>query len=168
MRRKLRQWKRLRKLLADAAHHTRPRIETNRHIGAGRTRSRLQMRIIQCELIGLRDQAQRRSTVGRAAAEPGRDGQILFEVKRAQDEIRHTRRERACRLEHEIIGVGAGLARRCAAEGQRQCAAGRKSEPVAAIGEYDQAFELVIAVGAAAKDSQRQVHLGRCVRNERN
>jgi len=89
-------------------------------------------------------------------------------VKRAQDEIGHTRRERACRLEHEILGVGAGLARRCAAERQRQCAPGRESEPVAAIGEYDQAFELVITVGAAAKHPQRQVHLGRCARNERN
>ena len=47
-------------------------------------------------------------------------------------------------------------------------AARRKAKPVAAIGEYDQAFKLVITVGAAAKHPQRQIHLGRRVSSKRS
>ncbi len=54
---------------------------------------------------------QRRGRIGRAAAEPGRDRQVLFEVECAEGDAGNARGERARRLEHEIVGVCAGLRR---------------------------------------------------------
>ena len=53
------------------------RIETDRHVGAGRMRRRDQPRVVEREAVRAREQPQRRRRVRRAAAEPGRDRQVL-------------------------------------------------------------------------------------------
>ncbi len=119
------------------------------------------MRIVAAESVSARQQPQRRGRVGRAAAEPGRNRQILIEVKRAQDEPGDARGKGACGFEDEIVGVGTGLRRTRPADGQRKLVPRRQNQAVAAIGEDDQARNFVIALGAATEHPQCQIDLGR-------
>ena len=71
-----------------------------------------------------------------------------------------TRAQRGQRLEHQIaVGRPAGGGER-PADIERAIAAGVQRERVRQIGEGDQAFELVIAVAAAAEHAQCQIDLG--------
>ncbi len=108
---KRRQRQRLGEFFADAAHQPRARIEAHRHVGAGRARRFVEPRIVGRQSVRPHDQAERRRRVGRSAAEPRRDRQVLFEMERAQGDAGNARGKRARRLEHEIVGIGAGLRR---------------------------------------------------------
>ncbi len=112
---------------ADAAHHARPRIEADRHVGAGRARRRHQPRIVEREPVGARQQPQRRRGIGRAAAEAGRHRQALVEHEAAELQARDALGERARRLEHQIVGERAGRRRRRPAHRERQRAARREA-----------------------------------------
>ena len=72
----------------------------------------------------------------------------------------HAPRERAGRLEDEVVRLAAGGARRRSGDGQAQRAR-LKAQIIAGAGEGDEAFEGVIAVRPAAEDVERQVDLGR-------
>ena len=80
-RRKLRQFDRRREPLADAAHDARPRIETDRHIGADRQGGCREARIAGRQIVRARQQPQRRGSVGGAAAEAAGDRNILLQAK---------------------------------------------------------------------------------------
>ncbi len=71
--------------------------------------SLVKARIAGRQIIGLRQEPQRRGGVGRAAAEPGGDRELLVELERAHHEAGAARRESARGFEHEIVGIGAGL-----------------------------------------------------------
>ena len=66
------------KLLADAAHDARARIETHRHVGADGGRAAVQPRgSSDAQTVGAREQPQRRRRIGRAAAEAGRHRNVF-------------------------------------------------------------------------------------------
>ena len=156
------------KHFADTAHDPRARIEADRHIGAGRARRRVEVRIVARQAVRLGDEPQRRRRVGRTAAQPGRDRQSLVETKGAEDDRRATLGKRARRLEHEIVVALTCLRRARPVHRQPELAAARKAQSVAEVGERHQAFDLVIAVVAAAQHPQRQIDLGRRVFDQRN
>jgi hypothetical protein len=80
-----RQNKRLGQFFADAVHQPRPWIETDRHVGAGCARRFVKPRIIRREIVRSRDEPQRRCRIGRAAADSGRNRQILVEIERPEN-----------------------------------------------------------------------------------
>ena len=165
---KRRQRERRGQLLADAAHQARSRIEADRHVGSGRAGGLVEPQIVAREAIRTREQPQRRAGIGRTAAQSGRDRQPLIEVKSAQADVGNTRGERARRLQHEIVGARPRLRGMGPAQRERKLAARRKAQTVAEAGKRDQAFNLMVAVGAAAEYPQRQIDFGRRVLDERN
>ncbi len=108
---KRRQIKRLGKHFADAAHQPCARSQTDRHVGAGGARGLVKARIVGREIVGLRQKPKRGSRVGRAAANPGRDRQVLLQMEGAEHDAGDARGKRARRLEHEIVGVRPRLRR---------------------------------------------------------
>jgi hypothetical protein len=62
-RRQRRQHKRRGKYFADAAHDARAGIETDRHIGAGRTRRGIEVRIGARDRVRIGDETQRRGRI---------------------------------------------------------------------------------------------------------
>ena len=69
-------------------------------------------------------------------------------------------REFSRRLEHEIVAEGARRPGARAVDVEVERRAGRERERIAASGEDDEAFEVVVAVGPTAEHVQRQVDLG--------
>ena len=106
---KRRQIKRRGKFLADAAHQPRPRIEADRHVGAGGARRLVEARIGGRESVGARQEPQRRGGVRRAAAKPSGNRQFLVEMEGARGEAGNARSQRARGLEHQIVRIGAGF-----------------------------------------------------------
>ena len=145
---------------ADAAHHARLRIETDRHVGAGDARRFAHALVVERKIVQPRQQPQRGRRVRRSAAKSGRDGQELLEPEPAEPQSVDTFGERTRRLEHEIVAVRARRVRGRAGHVERKRVAGSKCQPVADIGERHQAFELVIAVRPAAEHMQREIDLG--------
>jgi len=78
------------------------------------------------------------------------------------------RSERAGGLKHKVVGTVACLRRAGPPHGKGKRAATRKAQAIAKIRERNQAFNVMIAVGAAAKDAQRQIDFGRRAFNERS
>ena len=131
--------------LPGPGHHAGARSKADRHVGAGVPRRRQDRRIVEREAVEAGEEPQRRGGVGRAAAEAGRDRQALRQMEGAGAQARDAPRERAGRLEHEVVGLGAGGVRGRAGDGQAQRAR-LKAQVVAGAGEGDEAFERVIAV----------------------
>ena len=166
-----RQWRqseRSRQHFADAAHDARARIEAHRHVGAGRARGLVETRIVAREgrLRAPTAATPRRRRPSRRRARPRPAASCPAETRRGRG--LGTARQGAGRLEHEIVGAVAGLRRARPAHRQRSSPPGDKAQAIAEIGEHDQAFELVIAVGAAAEDPQRQIDLSRRNSRQRN
>ena len=76
-------------------------------------------------------------------------------------QTRHLRRQRACGFQYQIVWDYAGVARRIAVDGERQCVARCQPQTVADVGEHHEAFQTVIAVRTALPDAKGQVDLGR-------
>ena len=112
---------------ADAAHQPCTRFETDRHVGAGGASRRIKQRIVRREIVGPRQQPQRRGRVGRSAAEACRHRQPFFEIEGASADGRQPVGERAGRLEHEIVGARAGLRRARPTHIEGEFAARRKA-----------------------------------------
>ena len=142
--------------VADAAHDAR-RADRGRPARRRRSRARpaADARIVERQAVGARQQPQRRGRVGRAAAEPGRDRQPLVEREsaRAADPATCARSARAA-LSTRLSSAGPAAPRSGRRRRGRARAPGVERQRVADVGERDQAFELVIAVGAAAEDAQ--------------
>ncbi len=75
--------------------------------------------------------------------------------------------QRRCRLEHQIAGRLADRRGKRTGYLERGVGAELQADDVANVGKGHQAFQLVIAVGAAADDAQGQVYLGGSVFVER-
>jgi hypothetical protein len=90
--------------LADPAHHPGLRIEAHRDIGAGRARRRHEAGIVERDAVVPREQPQRCGGIGRAAADPRRNGQPFRQDEAADLEALAPLAKRAHRLEHEIVG----------------------------------------------------------------
>ena len=143
----LRERERRRENLADAAHHPCLRIEADRHIGTGQPRGFMQTRVVERDAVVFRQETQRRRSIGGAAAEASRDRQALVERKAAGFQSRDALRQQPRRLEHEIVAGRAGGGRGRPARDEVKRPARRERHAIADVGEYDQAFDLVIAVG---------------------
>ena len=130
-------------------HHAGARSKAHRHVGAGVPRRRQDRRIVEGKAVEAGEEPQRRGGIGRAAAEAGRDRQALRQMEGAGAQPGDAPRERAGRLEDEVVRLAAGGVRGRAGDGQAQRAR-LKAQIIAGAGEGDEAFECVIAVGAAA------------------
>ena len=129
-------------------------------------RRRSQPRIVGHDAVQPRQQPQGGAGVGRAAAEPGGDGDVLFQDKAPGLEAIDARAQRGRRLEHQIVGDGPARRGKGADDLQRRIAARLEIELVGERGESHQAFQFVIAVVAAAEHAQRQIDLGRSLFSE--
>ena len=128
-----RQRERRRQHLADAAHHARPRIEADRHVGADRRAPPCSRR--GSSSVSRLARASRRSAAAASDEPPPRPaatGRRLSSVKRPSLRPGDFGRERARRLEHEIVvdRPGRGRGRAATVERQRrarrQASAGRR------------------------------------------
>ena len=70
-------------------------------------------------------------------------------------------------LQHQIVGIGPAGRGIAAGDGETGVRARLQRERVGDAGKDDQAFQLMIAVGAPADDAQGQVDLGRSLFGER-
>ena len=95
-----------------------------------------------------------------SAANAGGNRQLLVEREAPAFKILDAVAERRRCFQHQIIGRRAAGRRIGPPDVERGFAGGFERQRVGEIGEDDQAFKLVIAVGAAADDAQSQVDLG--------
>ena len=151
-RRQRRQIERVGQDLADAAHHARPRIETDRHVGAGRA-CRLPSAAGSSSAMPLARASSRSAAAASAEPppSPAATGSRFDSAKRPSlsPPIRSASVARG--LEHEIVGdVARGRCGR-SAHGERQARDRARTSGVADAGEDDQALDVVIAVGATAE-----------------
>ena len=135
------------------------RIEADRNVGAGRAGGGRRRGSRRARDVRLGEQPQRRRRIGRAAAEAGPGRQLLDRVKRPSVRPANALGERTARSTR-LSATAAGLPGGRPGTARSRLAARRKRQAVAEAGERHQAFKLMIAVGAAAEDAQRQVDLG--------
>ena len=137
------------------------RIEADRHVGADRRAPPPPAaRSSGAKTVGAREQPQRRRRIGRAAAEAGRDRNVLLKQKAPGLEPGDALAQRGERFEHQIVGNRPACGGERPGDVERGIAARLQAERVGEVGEGHQAFKLVIAVGAAAEHAQCQIDLG--------
>ena len=119
-----------------------------------------QPRIADGDAVGAGEQPQRRRRVGRAATDPSRDRQPLGQDKAPELEALDALGERARGLQHQIVADRSGRRRGRPVDGERERAPRRKGQRVADAGEHHETLDVMVAVGAAADDAERQVDLG--------
>ena len=129
------------KTVANSRHYARPRIEADRHVGTRCARGVGNAGIIKREPVGLRDEPQRRRSVGRAAAKARAGREPLDQGKTAEREPCDPIGERASGAEHEVVGEGAGAARSRSGHRKQERRADTQGQPIAERREYDQALE---------------------------
>ena len=144
--------------LAKSAHPRRAVIEADRHIGANgrglRDKARRAGRVAICP----EQNPDRGRRVRGAAAEARRDGDVLCQAEIAQDFAAKPARHRALGLENEVFAIdGAGEG---AFEAEAVLRRGREAQFVAKVREYDQAIQLVIAVGPLSQHMEGEIDLG--------
>ena len=108
--------------LSGAGHHAGARLKANRHVGAGVPRRRQDRRIVERQAVEAGEEPQRRGGIRRAAAEAGRDRQALRQMEGARAQARDAPRERAGRLEDEVVRLGR---RRHSPSGRRRTGSAR-------------------------------------------
>ena len=143
--------------LAAPGHEGRPVGQTDRDIGAEAGSNRRHRRFAQRASIGAGDQAQRRSRVGRTAAEAGGNGQLLQQTKASELDAGRADRCGFGRPDDEIVAAQAFRERPVYVEVERRTRL--KRELVAEASESHKAAQLVIAVGAPSENLERQIEL---------
>ena len=128
-----------------------PRSPTRRPQSSGRRESS----------IGCRQKAQGRGRVGRAAAKAGTCREPFEQGEPAEPDPTDAVAERTRGLENEILVGRSCRTRARTVHDERKWRTNLEHQAVAGARKAHQAFELVIAVGAAADDAQRQVDLGK-------
>ena len=154
------QWRRPCQAFADARHEGGAPGKTHRHIGA-----KLRGEIEQL-LFGHRHPpeldklTQRRSGIGRAAAQPGCDGYMFDEADRGAR--RHARPvgQQACRLEHQVVGLSSQCPGQRPVEAEREAVVRPRLDLIGQIDESHEGVEQMVAVVAAADDVQPEIDLG--------
>ena len=148
---------------ADPAHDARPRIQADRHIGADSLRRSHEARIVERNSVCSRQQPERCRGVRRAAADARGDRKIFFKAKPPAFQAGDTPAQFGERLEHEVVIDRTALT--CERPGHLKAVdrTWLKRQRIGYVRKGDQAFELVIAVGASAEYAQSKVDFGKCL-----
>ena len=145
-------------MLASAGHQRRPACQAGRHVGAEAAGDLSQSSGRKRSGIGLGQQAQGGSGVGRAAAKSGRDRQRLGQAEAPERDARSLGLGGLRRGDDEIVALKRAGER--SIDGERKFVAWFELDAVAKLGEANEAAHLVIAVGAAAEHLKGEVELG--------
>jgi len=157
--RKLWQIDRTRQQLANSAHNARARIKADGDIGTDRACRQEEAWVVEGQTVGASNKSQGCRRVSRAAPEARRHGHILLKPKMPSFDTSDASANRCNRFANQIIDGRSRLAGKGAGN-LESILRGSQRQRVRYIGEYDQAFELVIAVSAAADHPQCQIDLG--------
>ena len=136
------------------------RGDADRHIGTRRPRRLKQARIVERKIVGAGEEPQRRGGIGRAAADPGRHRQSLDQGERAEAQAFDPVGQLPRRLDDEVFFRIARGGRRRTADLKPQGFARRQALTGRRCAKKRRDFELVVAVGTAPDDMQRQIDFG--------